>query len=299
MTPHLLERHGRLAGNRENGPWYFAPLVVGDTNECHAGHAVELENDLLDFGRIDVLAARDDHVFDAVGHKQEAVVIDVTHVAGFEPVAVHERIAGGLGLVPVLRNNVSPAQLDFANFTDGSLGVFFGANPHVDEEVGESRGARLCSAEGRRHGGGTGRRLGHAVREREGQAAGFVGVEHARGHSRSATGHVVHGGKVRLVPVGMLAEHLIGRGHTAQHGDAVLLNKHECALGVEAGLEHDGAALDQHGQCAHAERRHVKERRDHERHLFRRDVEVDNGVERVPDEVRVGQHRAFGVTRGA
>jgi hypothetical protein len=40
---------------------------------------------LLDLDRVDVLAARDDHVLDPVGEEEVALLVDVAAVAGPQP----------------------------------------------------------------------------------------------------------------------------------------------------------------------------------------------------------------------
>ena len=51
---------------------------------------------LLDLGRVDVHAARDDHVLDAVGDEQEPVLVDMPHVARAVEAVAHDVVAEGL-----------------------------------------------------------------------------------------------------------------------------------------------------------------------------------------------------------
>ena len=65
----------------------------------------------FDLGRVDVLAAGDDHVLYAVDH--ETFLVHVARVAGAQP-AVNDGSFGLLGLAPVAQHHARPARDDFA-----------------------------------------------------------------------------------------------------------------------------------------------------------------------------------------
>ena len=88
-----------------------------------------------------------------------------------------------------------------------------------------------------------------------------------------------------LAQFGMVGQQLVRGRNPAEHGDAVPLDLREGPRRLEALLEHDGGALEDDGQGAHAERGGVEERRDHEGDVGRDDVVVDEAVDRDPGEV--------------
>ena len=60
-------------------------LLVGNADHRHVGDRRMAEQRVLDFGRIDVLAAGDDHVLHAVVDVEVAVRVEIAGVAGVEP----------------------------------------------------------------------------------------------------------------------------------------------------------------------------------------------------------------------
>jgi hypothetical protein len=70
-------------GSRDDeGEGLFAEIVVRNTDYRGVDHLWVCHQCLLDLGGIDVDPARDDHVFDAVGDEQEALVVEIADVAG-------------------------------------------------------------------------------------------------------------------------------------------------------------------------------------------------------------------------
>ena len=61
---------------------HLAPALVGHADDRDAGHPLEAADRLLDLDRVDVLAARDDHVLDAIDDRHEAVASTHADVAG-------------------------------------------------------------------------------------------------------------------------------------------------------------------------------------------------------------------------
>ena len=72
----------------------LAPVVVGDAEHGDVGDLRVREQHALDLGRVDVHAARDDHVGLAVAEEQVAVLVEVADVADGE-----EACRGGSGSV--------------------------------------------------------------------------------------------------------------------------------------------------------------------------------------------------------
>jgi hypothetical protein len=78
----------------------LAPFVVGDAEDGDVQDRGMTVERVFDLGRIDVDAARDDHVALAVADVHEAIVVDPRDVADREPVAPH-RVARRFRLLPV------------------------------------------------------------------------------------------------------------------------------------------------------------------------------------------------------
>ena len=74
--------------------------VVRRADHRHLAHARMAREHVLDLGRMDVLAARDDHVVEPAVDPEVAVRVEVPGVAGVVP-AVAERLRVGVGPVPV------------------------------------------------------------------------------------------------------------------------------------------------------------------------------------------------------
>ena len=96
------ERHGHLA-----------PALVRRGDDGDLGDRVVRGDRLLDLDRGDVLAARDDHVLEAVAQLDVAVLVHDAEVAGVEPAAL-ERLARRLLVVEVAHHHVVAAHDDLA-----------------------------------------------------------------------------------------------------------------------------------------------------------------------------------------
>src|SRR5204862_3617308 len=94
----------------------FAPFVVGNADHGGLGDVRVVAYRALDFGGIDVLAAGDDHVLDAVVDVEVAVLIHVAGIAGTQPAVATERFGGCLRQVPVADHVGAGAGGDFADF---------------------------------------------------------------------------------------------------------------------------------------------------------------------------------------
>ena len=84
---------------------HFLPPGISDTDHRRFGHGRMLEQDAFDFRRIDVLAARHDHVLLAVMDREVAISIADRDVAGMEPA-----IAYGFGWSPLRYANTQGAR---------------------------------------------------------------------------------------------------------------------------------------------------------------------------------------------
>jgi hypothetical protein len=67
---------------------------------------------LLDLDRVHVLTAADDHVLDAIGQEQVALVIEIAAIAGAQPAVLGERRGCLLGAVEVSGHHVGRPEPD-------------------------------------------------------------------------------------------------------------------------------------------------------------------------------------------
>jgi len=95
---------------------------VGDAEDGGIVDRGMLQEEVLDFGGIDVEAAGDEHVLAAAIDVIEAFGVAVGEVAGVEPAVGVDGGGGGLGLVPEAARDVRSAQRQFA----GGAGRCFG-----------------------------------------------------------------------------------------------------------------------------------------------------------------------------
>ena len=93
--------------DHDHGHRPFAPALVRRADDRAVLHLRQLLDHPLDFGRGDVLSARDDHVLHPVGEGQEALLVEHPGIAGAQPVAPE---AGGSLFrgVPVARRSLWP-----------------------------------------------------------------------------------------------------------------------------------------------------------------------------------------------
>ena len=93
---------------------------------------------ILDFGRVDVLAAGDDHVLDPVDEEQIALVIEVAGIARVIPPS-GECLGGHLGLVPVLEHEIAASGADLSRLANADLLAIQVLDREHDTWNGDSR----------------------------------------------------------------------------------------------------------------------------------------------------------------
>ena len=110
--------HDLLGVQRDERDEVRAPVAV----HHGLGDPAGLLEVVLDVGGREVLAAgRDDDVLLAAGDRQVAVVVELAEVAGVQPAVAVERLGGGLGVLPVAREDVRAAHQDLAVLGDRHL----------------------------------------------------------------------------------------------------------------------------------------------------------------------------------
>ncbi len=133
----------------DDGEQCVAETRVGDADDgafVDVGMPVERR---LDLGRIDVLAARDQHVLGAVEQVHVAVGVDPRDIAGPQP-TVGQHLAAEFGQVEVALGDIRPARPKLAWFARRDVGAV-GDHPELDQGIGladrgDLRGARFDRA---------------------------------------------------------------------------------------------------------------------------------------------------------
>ena len=231
---------GLDAGHQlDDGLDLLALVLVGDADDGGVEHLVVGDQEVLGLLRVDVHAARDDHVRLAVGEEQVAVLVDVADVADRRPGAGGVAALGRLGVVVVVGEVRGAVEPDRA----GGAGRHLLAVVVEDQQRPEDRRADRA-------------RVGQpllAVAERE--AVGLGGavvldelgtepVDHRLLHRhRARRGGVDDDLQRRQV---VAPAHVLGQlEHPAEHrrhdlrvGDPVALDGGEVLLGVEALHDH-------------------------------------------------------------
>ena len=274
----------------------LAPALVGDPEDRGLQHERVGVEGLLDLGAVHVLAAGDDHVLRAVEQEQVAVVVEAAHVAGPVPaVAQHRR--GLLRLVPVAGHDVRALHGHLTGLTVGQRSAVGAADHDLDAHhrlTGRAAPVAVDEPLLVAEAGHQRRRLGGAVEVHELGGRERLGrpPDHLRGDRRPTVGERAQ----RLDPAGpveLLLDHRRHhRGHPQRGGHALGLDRVEGPAGLEGGEDHlAGAHVDRLQQRDRAGR--VEQRRHHQVdvRLVHRGQHL--GVERVGQQVAVGQHDAL------
>ena len=169
----------------------LAEAVVRRGHHRHLGHALHVRQELLHFGRADVLAAANDDVLDPVGDGEVAVFVEHADVTGAEPALLVDGLGreGGIG---VAGEAVGPTGEDLAGPPYAGLASFFVDCPHLHPLERAAVGVDALLA--RRLVGGAGDRgvLGAAVGAHEGDAEPVGALGHRVGDRRPAEPDVAH-----------------------------------------------------------------------------------------------------------
>ena len=218
----------------------------------------------LDFDRVDVVAACDDHVLEPVDQGQVAIRVDAGQVAGVQP-AAPEGLGGLGGLVPVTLHHRLAAKQQFTDAARADVVALRVGHARLGERQ------RLPAA-----GVGTGFDLldvaVHAARAALGLPAqldeahlrqcGDKSFDCARGHGGGAEQSGPPAGQVAVGEVRQAQQELVHRGNAEEHRDPFRLQRVEHGGRVEAGQDHvlgpDHGAGNEHD----AELGGVVERRD-------------------------------------
>ena len=261
----------------------------------------------LDLARIDVGAARDEHVRRPAGDVEEAPVVQVAQVAGVEP-AVLERLRVRLVVLEIAEEDGGAAHADFTRLMGRqALAV---VRQDGDVHAGARQAARAD-------------RIGRIVldrvqaRRQDGDVAGDLAeteilnqdlADLAQGvllvgpvHGRAGVDDIAQRGMVVAVHRLMLGQH----GQDGRHGEhvrhLVFLDQAPGLFAIQsfAGQQHAGGALGDLGDGMDA--RAVRQGGDHQGDVVLRRVrhQVAQVIDGDEGHLAVGQHPRLGATRGA
>ena len=234
----------RPRASTTNASARLAPALVGHADDGGLGDGRMRVQDGLDLGRVDVLAAGDDHVLDPVDDAVVALVVALGDVAGAQP-PVREGGRGRLRVAPVAREDVRPAH-DAARPSRlpraaPRLGV---AQRDVDVRVRLPGEAELAARI-------LGRQAEH-VRRRLGEPVALDDLDAALAASVSSSGSGI-GAPPTTASRRLERSAIAKRGSCAMNryvaGTPIIvvtrvsLDQLERAAGVERRLEHDRGAL--------------------------------------------------------
>src|SRR3954447_2066868 len=118
----------------------LAPFGVRPADDRSFAHAAVLEQHLLDLTRIDVRAARDDHVLGPIFQRDVTVRIEHADIARVQPAAA-QRLRGRIGIFPVARHDHVAAANDLTGLAGRQRVVLRVRNLHVEARVGAPRRA--------------------------------------------------------------------------------------------------------------------------------------------------------------
>ena len=230
-----------------------AQSLVGSADHRHLAHPRVAREHVLDLHRVDVLAARDDHVVDPAVDPEIAVGVEMPGVAGVVP-AVADRLGVCVGPVPVAGERL------VAREVRADLAVGLELQPCVERRPAGAAGLRpLVGAD--REGVDLGRPV--VVHEHLGRERFDAPHDHGRGHRRSRVAERADARDVALgEPLG--AEQVVEQGgDEVERRDPLTLDQLERLLRIPPGLRDVTAAHEVHreqGVDAHrvVERHHAK-----------------------------------------
>src|SRR3546814_5139867 len=78
---------------------------------------------IFDFGREDILAARDDHVLEPVADEQKAIIVHMPDIARLDP-AIDDCMRGEFGIVPIDEHRSEEYTSELQSLMRNSYAVF-------------------------------------------------------------------------------------------------------------------------------------------------------------------------------
>src|SRR6202034_1261959 len=123
--PGLDECAHLLLGQRRPRPWHdertdpLPPFLARQAGHGDLGDPLDLQDDLLDLGRRDVLAAADNRVVRPSAHEEVAAGVEIALVPGGEPAVA----VGYRARLAVLARHLGTAYVNLASLTRSAGGA--------------------------------------------------------------------------------------------------------------------------------------------------------------------------------
>src|SRR5580693_3257522 len=242
-VPQVTGLDGGAFFGDDDGQGSFLPPLVGNPDYRSLDHVWVRDQAVLQFDRRNPFPARLDHVFGAIGQRDEASFVDATHVAGAKPAGVEFRL-----VVPPIVGTGDPGTANF-HLTDG-LAVVGQHLPVVVDDPGFHTAYRLTLARTERpvlvlrgarrrpgHGGHR-RGFGHAPQLADLNAVFVLEGTHQRHqHGRAAARHYPQRRHVVAgIVVQVVHDVVPDGGHRPGHGGPQLLDHVDQRLGVQMAI---------------------------------------------------------------
>src|ERR1700686_4958837 len=112
--PELLQLDPVPGPQRNDGTDGLSPFLVGCADHSRLSDYRMFVKDVLDLGRVDVLASTDDHVLQTVADSQESIRIHPTEVTGMKPAFRIDCLGRRLGVAPVTAHHVGSTRENLA-----------------------------------------------------------------------------------------------------------------------------------------------------------------------------------------
>ena len=256
------------------------------------------EEHVLDLGRVHVLAAADDHVLLAVHEREESLVVETPEIAGLEPAVRGERVGRRVGPPPVTREDVRAVELDLADLIGPGRPAVLVDDAHLDMQERLARGGELAPPVVDRHERAARRRLGEAISLQEAEAARRDRLHHCHRMRRAAGDAVGDRREVRAVEVRPLEQLEPDRRHAEDHADAEARHQAQQHVGIELAHDRDATADIQRRDEVQPDASGVKEGEEADGRVVGSEACGRPDVLDIPEDVRVREHRPFGMPGG-
>ena len=115
----------------------IAPFFVGYADHRGVDHAIDGQQHIFHFARVNVVTAADQHIVLAIDNVEKSVRVHSADVAGMQPTVTH-RFRGFFRSLPIVRHQLQAAANDFARLTDGDFVVIIVNDFRLDEGIGTS-----------------------------------------------------------------------------------------------------------------------------------------------------------------
>ena len=301
LQAESLDLDGTGGGARaedEVGDGHLLPSGVGAADHrrlCHGRMGVQ---HALHLGWIDVLAAGDDQVLLAVVDEEMPVGVARAEIFAVIP-ALAERFGRRRRVAPIFDKHVGAAHHHLAGGADRHLAPGVVDDPGLASEprkAGRTRPPpipRQPRVDGDRAG------LGRPVHLQHRHATRREGVDQALRHLRGAGRHRPQAVEPRRLPARVVEQGLDGGRHQHRQRGPVALDRLECCLGSEAGVQRDGGAQLQRRRGLDVEPADVEQRQHGQHVVLRRHVVHVLAHHRVAHQRLLAQHGALRAAGGA